>query len=68
MLMSAWSCLKCGGNHASRREIRATGRGLSTFLGFDHKRFIAVTCDTCGSAEFYQSEFSGTQRAADLMR
>ncbi len=68
VLMSAWSCLKCGGNHATHRDIRATGRGLSTFLGFDRTRFTAVTCDSCGATEFHRCVLSGTLRAADLMR
>lgn len=56
---SRFVCSKCKGHGGEVGRIAATGTGISRFFDIQHKRFLAVSCKSCGYTEIYNLKILG---------
>lgn len=49
-----YTCGKCGYNDCERGEIATAGGFLSRLFNLQHRKFIAVSCRSCGYTELYK--------------
>ncbi len=50
----SYKCIKCGSTRYESDEIRTTGGGLSRFFDVQNKKFVVVSCESCGYSELYK--------------
>lgn len=52
-------CPKCGHDEAEADGIAVTGDGLSRYVDYQNREFVAVSCTDCGYTEFYRRKGGG---------
>jgi predicted nucleic-acid-binding Zn-ribbon protein len=60
-------CPKCGGNGFESDQFRATGGNFAKLVNVQNKRFITVSCTTCGYTELYRAETSTGMNVLDFL-
>ncbi|MGL4760688.1 MAG: zinc ribbon domain-containing protein [Sarcina sp.] len=60
MEKKAYSCVKCGHNQFEHDEIASTGTGFSRIFDIQNRKFIVISCKSCGYVELYKSGTSST--------
>lgn len=55
-----YNCPKCNHTQFETDTISATGGGLSRFLDIQNRRFISISCSSCGYTEFYKKQKGST--------
>ena len=51
-------CTKCGKGQFESEEIRTTGGRFSKIFDVQNKKFVAVSCLSCGYTELYKGKTS----------
>lgn len=51
-------CAKCGNTQFESEEIRTTGGRFSKIFDVQNKKFVAVSCSSCGFTELYKGKTS----------
>ena len=51
-------CPKCHNHGAEVSQFAATGGGFSKLIDLQNKKFITISCNTCGYTEMYKSKTS----------
>lgn len=52
-------CPKCGHDTAETDTIAVTGSGLSRYVDYQNREFVAISCAGCGYSEFYRRKGGG---------
>ena len=61
-------CPKCDKKKAKAERVALTGAGLSKLLDIQHRKYLAVSCLTCGFTEWYDLKvLEGTSRGMDIL-
>ena len=66
MTQGTFTCPKCNNQAYETGQIRASGGGMSAFFNMDNKKFVTVTCSSCGYTEMYKGEVSGLNKILDF--
>ena len=64
---SQYKCPKCNSVGSEVSQFAATGGGFSKLIDLQNKKFITVSCKTCGYTELYKSRTSLTGNILDLI-
>jgi len=63
----SYECPKCSHNGFKTDEIRVTGAGFSRFFDIQNRKYLAISCESCGYTEFYNKKTSGISSALDFL-
>lgn len=67
MSSKSFQCTKCGHKKAEVDDIRTTGSGFTRFFNIQNRKFVAVSCASCGYTEFYRKgKTSGASNVLDF--
>jgi len=64
--ISAYSCAKCSNPSFKNEEVQLTGK-YGRFFDWQSKKFIAVTCENCGYADFYRMQSGRAGNILELL-
>jgi uncharacterized protein len=68
MNSKSYLCPKCGSKKAVIDHIRTTGSGFTRYFNIQNRRFVAVSCSSCGYTEFYKdTKTSGASNVLDFI-
>ncbi|MDA7916081.1 zinc ribbon domain-containing protein [Verrucomicrobia bacterium] len=62
-----WSCFKCNSKRLNVGEMRVSGSFWSRIFDMQNKKYSAVTCHSCGYAEFYKRPASSLGNIFDFI-
>jgi len=62
-----FTCGKCGYDACERGEIATAGGFLSRLFNLQHKKFVAVSCASCGYTELYRRQPGALGNVTDLL-
>jgi predicted nucleic-acid-binding Zn-ribbon protein/peroxiredoxin len=62
-----FTCGKCGYDDCERGEIATAGGFLSRLFNLQHKKFVAVSCRSCGYTELYKRSTGMTGNVVDFL-
>lgn len=62
-----YGCGKCGHNDCERGEIATAGGFLSRLFNLQHRKFMAVSCRSCGYTELYKRTTGTTANVIDFL-
>lgn len=65
--MSNYKCPKCGCTQYENDQFQATGGTLSKLFDVQNKKFITVSCRSCGYTELYKSTTSTGENILDFL-
>lgn len=60
-------CDKCGNQHYDHDQFQATGGNFSKIFDIQNKKFITVSCTSCGFTELYKSQTSDGWNVLDFL-
>lgn len=60
-------CPKCGCNHYETDSFQATGGNFAKIFDIQNKKFVTVSCSTCGYTELYKNETSDGWNILDFL-
>lgn len=60
-------CEKCGNTHYVADQFQATGGNFSKIFDVQNKKFITISCSTCGFTELYRGQTSGGWNILDFL-
>jgi predicted nucleic-acid-binding Zn-ribbon protein/peroxiredoxin len=62
-----FNCAKCGYDFCDRSEIATAGGFLSRLFNLQHRKFIAVSCRSCGYTELYRRATGSLGNVVDFL-
>ena len=65
--MSEYRCQKCGCTEYIAETIQTTGGTFSKFFDVQNRKFITVSCKSCGYTELYRKESSTASNVLDFL-
>ncbi|EFC48002.1 predicted protein [Naegleria gruberi] len=60
-------CEKCKGSEYRLGEVRSCGSLMAKIFNVQNRRFITVTCSTCGHTQFFESTQSALANILDIL-
>jgi predicted nucleic-acid-binding Zn-ribbon protein len=67
MLKPNYSCPKCQCQNYSAEKVAMTGDLLDRLLNWQRKKFISVSCVSCGYTEFYKAKTGKLENITDFL-
>jgi len=67
MIPSRYTCAKCGHNDCEQSEISTAGGFMSRMLNMQHRKFVGVSCRSCGYTELYRRPSGMAGNVADVI-
>jgi predicted nucleic-acid-binding Zn-ribbon protein len=67
MQQQQYVCPKCGGMNYESDQFQATGGNFAKIFDIQNKKFITVTCTSCGYTELYKSMTSNGWNIVDFL-
>lgn len=61
-----WVCPKCGCNAFEQDQFQATGGAFAKAFDVQNKKFIVISCRSCGFSELYKAKSSTVGNVADF--
>lgn len=65
--MSNYKCPKCGCTQYESDQFQATGGTFAKIFDVQNKKFITVSCTSCGYTELYKSSTSTGENILDFL-
>ena len=62
-----WVCPKCGCNAFEQDQFQATGGAFAKAFDVQNKKFIVISCRSCGFSELYKAKSSTVGNVADFL-
>ena len=62
-----YQCPKCGCGQYESDQFQATGGNFAKLFDIQNKKFITVSCSSCGFTELYKSETSEGLNILDFL-
>jgi len=60
-------CEKCKGSSYRLGEVRSCGSLMAKIFNVQNRRFITITCTTCGHTQFFESTQSALANILDIL-
>ena len=60
-------CPKCGNTSYESDQFQATGSNLMKILDIQNKKFLTVSCTSCGYTELYRAETDSGMNVLDFL-
>ena len=60
-------CPKCGNNTYIEDQFQATGGNISRLMDIQTKKFITISCTSCGYTELYKAKTSTGMNILDFL-
>lgn len=60
-------CPKCGNTHFVEDTIQTAGGNFAKFFDVQNKKFIAISCTSCGYTELFRQETSTGMNILDFL-
>ena len=65
--MSNYKCPKCGCTQYESDQFQATGGTFAKIFDVQNKKFITISCSSCGYTELYKSSTSTGENILDFL-
>lgn len=62
-----YRCPKCGGGEYASDQFQATGGNFAKIFDVQNKKFITISCRSCGYTELYRAETDGAMNILDFL-
>lgn len=62
-----WVCPKCGCSAFEQDQFQATGGAFAKAFDVQNKKFIVISCRSCGFSELYKAKSSTVGNVVDFI-
>ena len=62
-----YRCPKCRGGEYVSDQFQATGGNFAKIFDVQNKKFITISCRSCGYTELYRAESDGAMNILDFL-
>ena len=62
-----YRCPKCGGGEYVSDQFQATDGTFAKIFDVQNKKFITISCRSCGYTELYRAETDGAMNILDFL-